>query len=122
MALFFNCYVVFHSLCFLLISMFVDDIFLKAWVTEFPLCFPSRLFILWLLYCICLSVPFASEALNLNDCVMGPLLPGFLGGGCRCFGLRRAFSRFCRRRGALLEKCGVSLKTLLQQGISEPEF
>ena len=34
----------------------------------------------------------------------------------------RAFSKFYRRHSALLEKYSVSLKTLLQQGISEPEF
>ena len=31
-------------------------------------------------------------------------------------------SKFYRRHSALLEKYSVSLKTLLQQGISEPEF
>ena len=45
--------------------------------------------------------------------VIKPLLPNFLG---------RAFSKFYRRHSALLEKYSVSLKTLLQQGISEPEF
>ena len=34
----------------------------------------------------------------------------------------RRFSKFYRRHSALLEKYSVSLKTLLQQGISEPEF
>ena len=29
---------------------------------------------------------------------------------------------FCRGRDALLGECGVGLKTLLQQGVSEPEF
>ena len=38
------------------------------------------------------------------------------------FKLRKAFSKFYRRYSALLEKYSVSLKTLLQQGISEPEF
>ena len=42
--------------------------------------------------------------------------------GCRYFKLRKAFSKFYRRHSALLEKYSVSLKTLLQQGISEPEF
>ena len=37
-------------------------------------------------------------------------------------GLRKAFSKFYRRHSALLEKYSVSLKTLLQQCISEPEF
>ena len=36
--------------------------------------------------------------------------------------LRKAFSKFYRRHSALVAKYSVSLKTLLQQGISEPEF
>ena len=46
----------------------------------------------------------------------------FLTQGYRYFKLRKAFSKFYRRHSALLEKYSVSLKTLLQQGISEPEF
>ena len=42
--------------------------------------------------------------------------------GYRYFKLRKAFSKLYRRHSALLEKYSVSLKTLLQQGISEPEF
>ena len=42
--------------------------------------------------------------------------------GYRYFKLRKAFSKFYHRHSALLEKYSVSLKTLLQQGISEPEF
>ena len=42
--------------------------------------------------------------------------------GYRYFKLRKAFSKFYRRHSALVEKYSVSLKTLLQQGISEPEF
>ena len=42
--------------------------------------------------------------------------------GYRYFKLRKAFSKFYRRHNALLEKYSVSLETLLQQGISEPEF
>ena len=42
--------------------------------------------------------------------------------GYRYFKLCKAFSKFYRRHSALLEKYNVSLKTLLQQGISEPEF
>ena len=42
--------------------------------------------------------------------------------GYRYFKLRKAFSKFYRKHFALLEKYSVSLKTLLQQGISEPEF
>ena len=40
--------------------------------------------------------------------------------GYRYFKLRKAFSKFYNI--LLLEKYSVSLKTLLQQGISEPEF
>ena len=39
--------------------------------------------------------------------------------GYRYFKLRKAFLKFYRRHSALLEKYSVSLKTLLQQGISE---
>ena len=42
--------------------------------------------------------------------------------GYRYFKLPKAFSKFYCRHSALLEKYSVSLKTLLQQGISEPEF
>ena len=42
--------------------------------------------------------------------------------GYRYFKHRKAFSKFYRRHSTLLEKYSVSLKTLLQQGISEPEF
>ena len=38
------------------------------------------------------------------------------------FKLRKAFSKFYRRHSALVENYSVSLKTLLQQGTSEPEF
>ena len=40
----------------------------------------------------------------------------------RYFKLRKAFSKFYGRHSALVEKHSVSLKTLLQQSISEPEF
>ena len=42
--------------------------------------------------------------------------------GYRYLKLRKAFSKFYRRHSALVEKYNVGLKTLLQQGISEPEF
>ena len=42
--------------------------------------------------------------------------------GYRYFKLRKVFSNFFRRHSALVEKYSVSLKTFLQQGISEPEF
>ena len=46
----------------------------------------------------------------------------YLRQGYRYFKLRKAFSKFYRRHSALLEKYSVSLKILLQHGISEPEF
>ena len=52
--------------------------------------------------------------------VINPSLLNFL--GKVIIKLRKAFSKFYRRHSALVEKYGVSLKTLLQQGISEPEF
>ena len=42
--------------------------------------------------------------------------------GYRYLKLRKAFLKFYRRHSALVEKYSVSLKTLLQQSISEPEF
>ena len=42
--------------------------------------------------------------------------------GYRYFKRRKAFSKFYPRHSDLLEKYSVSLKTLLQQDISEPEF
>ena len=42
--------------------------------------------------------------------------------GYRYLKLRKVFSKFYRRHSALLEEYSVSLKILLQQGISEPEF
>ena len=42
--------------------------------------------------------------------------------GYRYFKLRVSFSKFYRRHIAWVEKHSVSLKTLLHQGISEPEF
>ena len=42
--------------------------------------------------------------------------------GYRYHKLRKAFSKFYRRHSELVEKYKVNLKTLLQQGISEPEL
>ena len=42
--------------------------------------------------------------------------------GYSYFKIRKAFSKFYRRRSALIEKYSVSLITLLQHGISEPEL
>ena len=54
--------------------------------------------------------------------VIKSLLPNFLGRAFVFFKLRKAFSKFYRRHSALVEKYNVGLKTLLQQGISGPEF
>ena len=42
--------------------------------------------------------------------------------GYRYHKLRKAFSKFYRRHSDLVSKFNVGLKSLLQQGISEPEF
>ena len=54
--------------------------------------------------------------------VIKPLLPNFLGRAIVILNFVRRFRIFFRRHSALVEKDSVSLKTLLQQGISEPEF
>ena len=54
--------------------------------------------------------------------VIKPLLPNFLGRAIVILNSVRRFLNFNRRHSALLEKYSVSLKTLLQQGISEPKF
>ena len=69
-------------------------------------------------------IRFARVSLNLSDfnCRNKALTAKLLRQGYRYFKLRKAFSKFYRRHSALVEKYSVSLKTLLQQGISEPEF
>ena len=69
-------------------------------------------------------IRFARASSNLNDFNYRnkALTAKLLMQGYRYFKLRQAFSKFYRRHSALLEKCSVCLKTLLQQGISEPEF
>ena len=42
--------------------------------------------------------------------------------GYKCHQLRKAFSKFYRRHLDLVSKYNVRLKTLLLQGLSEPEF
>ena len=42
--------------------------------------------------------------------------------GCRYHKLRKTFSKFYRRHYELVSKFNVGLKTLLHQGLSEPEF
>ena len=69
-------------------------------------------------------IRFARASSNLNDFNYRnkALTAKLLRQGYRYFKLRKAFSKFYRRHSALLEKYSVSLKTLLQQGISESEF
>ena len=69
-------------------------------------------------------IRFARASSNLNDLNYRnkALTAKLLRQGYRYFKLRKALSKFYRRHNALLEKYSVSLKTLLQQGISEPEF
>ena len=42
--------------------------------------------------------------------------------GHRCHKIRKAFSKFYHRHSELIVKYNIGLKTLLQQGISEPIF
>ena len=69
-------------------------------------------------------IRFARASSNLNDFYYRnkTLTVKLLRQGYRYFKLRQAFSKNYRRHSALLEKYSVSLKTLLQQGISEPQF
>ena len=69
-------------------------------------------------------IRFIRASSNLNDFNYrnNALTAKLLRQGYRYFKLRKAFSKFYRRHSALVEKYSVSLKTLLQQGISEPEF
>ena len=68
-----------------------------------------------------LDSPELFEILMTLTIVIKPLLPNFLGMAIVILN-RKAFSKFYRRHGALVAKYSVSLKTLLQQSISEPEF
>ena len=69
-------------------------------------------------------IRFARASPNLNDFNYRnkALTANFLRQVYRYFKFRKAFSKFYRRHSTLLEKYSVGLKTLLQQGISEPEF
>ena len=71
-----------------------------------------------------LNIKFARASSNLSDFNYRnkALTAKLLRQGYRYFKIRKAFSKFYRRHSALVEIYSVSLKTLLQQGISEPEF
>ena len=53
-----------------------------------------------------------------NKCLTAKLLKQ----GYRYHKLRKAFSKFYRRHYELISKFNVGLKSLLHQGLSEPEF
>ena len=69
-------------------------------------------------------IRFARASSNLNDFNYRnkALTANLLRRGYRYFKLREAFPKFYRRHSALVAKYSISLKTLLQQGISKPEF
>ena len=69
-------------------------------------------------------IKFDRASSNLSDfnCRNKVLTAKLLRQGYRFLKLRKAFSTFYRRHSALVEKYSVSLKTLLQQSISEPDF
>ena len=71
-------------------------------------------------------IRFARDSSNLSDfnCHYKALTAKLLRQGYCNFKIRKAFSKFYRRHSALKEKYmyNVSMKTLLQQGILEPEF
>ena len=69
-------------------------------------------------------IRFARASSNLSDfnCRNKTLTAKLLRQSYRYFKLHKAFSKFYRRHSALVEKYSISLKTLLQQVISEPEF
>ena len=69
-------------------------------------------------------IRFARASSNLSDfnCRNKAHTAKLLKKGYRYFKLRKAFSKFYSRHNTLVEKYSVSLKTLLQQGISEPEL
>ena len=77
-------------------------------------------------YGVCISqlIKFAQVCTHVGDfnthniCLTAKLLNQ----GYRYHKLRKAFSKFYRRHNELVSKLNVGLKTLLQQGLSEPEF
>ena len=77
-------------------------------------------------YGVCISqlIRFARASSSLSDfnCRNKALTAKLLRQGYRYHKLRKTFSKFYRRHSGLVEKYNVSLRKLLQQGISEPEF
>ena len=68
-------------------------------------------------------IRFARASSSLSDCNCRNKAHAakLLRQGYRYFKLRKAFSKFYRRHSALEENYSVRQKTLMQQGISEPE-
>ena len=69
-------------------------------------------------------IRFARASSNVSDfnCRKKALTAKLLKQGYHYHRLRKDFSKFYRRHSELVEKYNVSLRKLLQQGISEPEF
>ena len=64
----------------------------------------------------------ASSKISDLSCRNKALTAKLLKQGYRYHKLHKAFSKFYRRHSELVEKYNISLRKLLQQGISEPEF
>ena len=64
----------------------------------------------------------ASSSVSDFNCRKKALTAKLLRQGYRYHKLRKTFSKFYRRHSGLVEKYNVSLRKLLQQRISEPEF
>ena len=69
-------------------------------------------------------IRFARASSNVSDlnCRNKALTAKLLRQGYHYNKLRKTLSKFYRRHSGLVEKYNVSLRKLLQQGISEPEF
>ena len=65
-----------------------------------------------------MSTNFPDNPRTCNECLTVKLLKQ----GYRYHKLRKAFSKFYRRHNELFSKFNVGLKSLLHQGLSEPEF
>ena len=64
----------------------------------------------------------ASSKVSSFSCRNKAITAKLLKQGYHCHKLCKAFSKFYCRHSKLVEKYNVSLRKLLQQGISEPEF
>ena len=64
----------------------------------------------------------ASSSVSDFNCRYKALTAKLLRQGYRYHKHRKTYSKFYRRQSGLIEKCNVSLRKLLQQGISEPEL